>query len=182
MTETRTRYEEFSDGRVAQKKQRVAVFEFENGKTAFYDFDSEQYRSPIRKNTLKIRGVRGEIIDDTVYWLDKNNKALREKIKIFARTVDRDDSNINFRHVEEIEKITFGDEILYEAPFGLCGLTDDETAIAVLMKQTAEYSRGEAETPYPIWDALQDSYMAIMMQESEGKGMKVESRRQNEHT
>lgn len=71
---TVTRYERFTDGRVENKKLTVATFEFENGKVAFHDFDSEQYRSPIRKNTLKIQGVRGEIIDQKVYYLDENNE------------------------------------------------------------------------------------------------------------
>ena len=71
---TLTRYETFTDGRVENKKRTVATFEFANGKVAFHDFDSEQYRSPIRKNTLKIQGVRGEIIDRKVYYLDENNE------------------------------------------------------------------------------------------------------------
>ena len=60
--------------RVEDKKRTVASFEFENGKVAFHDFDSEHYRSPIRKNTLKIQGIRGEIIDQKVYYLDENNE------------------------------------------------------------------------------------------------------------
>ena len=47
---------------------------------AWYDFDSEQYRSPIRKNTLKVQGVRGELIDDCVYYLDENNEGQTGRI------------------------------------------------------------------------------------------------------
>ncbi len=172
---TRTRYEEFSDGRVADRMRRMAIFEFENGKTAFYDFDSEQYRSPIRKNTLKLQGVRGEVIDDSVYYLDSEYKACRDEIQTSLRTVDTGNENINLRYVDEIEKITFRGEVMYEPPFGLCGLSEDETAIALLMKGTGDYSRGEGDSPYPIEDALCDSYMAIMMQESEDLKMQVDS-------
>ena len=49
----------------------VAVFEFESGKVAWYDFDSEQYRSPIRKNMIKVQGVRGELINNELYYLDE---------------------------------------------------------------------------------------------------------------
>ena len=58
-TQTLTRYDKFTDGRIAGKKRCVATFEFESGKVAWYDFDSEQYRSPIRKNTLKVQGEIG---------------------------------------------------------------------------------------------------------------------------
>ena len=61
-------------------------------------------------------------------------------------------------------------EILYEPPFGLCGLSDDETAIAMLMKETAEYSKGSGNSPYPLKEALLDSYMTIMMRESQEQG------------
>ncbi len=162
-TETLTRYEKISDGRVADKKRTVATFEFENGKVAFYDFDSEQYRSPIRKNTLKIQGVRGEIIDNKVYFLDQNNEGRESQIQIESRLVKRDRQNPNFQEIEEVEKITFEGEILYQAPFGLCGLSQDETAIASLMYKTYLFSKSQEETPYSLEESIQDSYMAIMM-------------------
>ena len=43
------------------KKRALALFTFENGKVAVYDFDSEQYHSTIRGNMLKVQGQRGEI-------------------------------------------------------------------------------------------------------------------------
>lgn len=54
-TETLTRYEQFTDGRIANKKRCVAAFEYDCGKTAWYDFDSEQYRSLSAKIPLKFR-------------------------------------------------------------------------------------------------------------------------------
>ena len=73
-TETLSRYEEIHDGRIADKKRRIAVFEFDNGKVAVYDFDSEQYRSPIRKNTYKIQGVM--IIDLFDFLMDNVDGSL----------------------------------------------------------------------------------------------------------
>ncbi|MDO5567623.1 MAG: Gfo/Idh/MocA family oxidoreductase, partial [Planctomycetia bacterium] len=66
VTETASRYEKFSDGRVSDKKRDRISFEFENGKAAFYDFCSEQYRSPIRSNYINVQGVRGEMKDEKV--------------------------------------------------------------------------------------------------------------------
>ncbi|MCR5595229.1 MAG: Gfo/Idh/MocA family oxidoreductase [Lachnospiraceae bacterium] len=165
-TETMTRYEEYHDGRVADKKRRIATFEFDNGAVALYDFDSEQYRSPIRHNTYKVQGIRGEIIDDTVYWLDEANQARKAQITVKSGMVETGNPNPNFARICETERVIFNGEVLYEAPFGLCGLTDDETAIAGLMEQAGEYARGNAQSPYPLKEALQDAYMAIKMEEA----------------
>ncbi|MCR4903991.1 MAG: hypothetical protein K6A23_14120, partial [Butyrivibrio sp.] len=78
-----------------------------------------------------------------------------------------------FKRIREIEKIEFEGEVLYTAFFGLSGLTDDETAIARLMKETAEYALGRKDSPYEIKEALWDSYVALKMQESEDKGVCV---------
>lgn len=175
-TETLTRYEKITDGRVSSKKRCVAVFEFESGKVAWYDFDAEQYRSPIRKNTIKVQGVRGEIIDDNVYYLDENNEGREQKILTEVHTTVTNDPNPNLSMVHEVGKISLGDEILYEPAWGLCGLTEDETAIAHLMAETAKYSRGEAESPYSIQDALADAYAAILLDRAVKTGEKISSK------
>lgn len=162
-TETLTRYEEIVDGRVSDKNRIIALVEFENGKAAVYEFDSEQYRSPIRRKTYKLQGVRGEIIDDHVYYLDADNRAAEAELEIESRVVETNDPNPNLSHFKEISRISFRGEVLYEPPFGLCGLSDDETAMAILMKETAEYSKGIGDSPYPLEEALLDSYMAILM-------------------
>lgn len=60
----------FRNGEVLTKeyqdsKHTVKVFDF-SGKTAIYDYENEQYFSPIRRDRLLIRGNRGEIENDTV--------------------------------------------------------------------------------------------------------------------
>ena len=175
-TQTLTRYDKYMDGRVADKKRCIATFEFDNGKVAWYDFDSEQYRSPIRKNTVKVQGVRGEMIDDTIYYLDDNNEGCTEKIKTEIRTTVTDNENPNLSTICEVEKITCNGKVLYEPEWGMCNLTEDETAIAALMEGTAMYSRGEADSPYPIEDALADAYTAILLEEAAKTGKKIYSK------
>lgn len=174
-TETLTRYEKFTDGRVAEKMRVAATFEFESGKVAFYDFDSEQYRSPIRKNTLKVQGVRGEMIDDTVVYLDGTGEPVTKDINTFWSVTSTSSDNPNLSVKREIKQITFGEEVKYEPLFGLCGLSEDETAIATLMKDTAEYSRNNAKSPYSLEYALQDAYMAILLSRAVQTGLEVES-------
>ncbi len=95
-TETATRYETITDGRTSYKKRSTAIMEFANGKTALYDFDSEQYRSPIRKNYVKVQGVRGEIHNEKVYYLDADNKGAECSIKIDNHILTADENAIAF--------------------------------------------------------------------------------------
>ena len=178
VTETRTRYEEFQDGRISNKRRTVATFEFENGQAAFYDFDSEQYHSKIRKNSYKIQGIRGEILDGKAIYLDPENNAVEADLQIEKRHIDRDFINPNPEFAEEITGIYFQGEQIYKPPFGLCGLSQDETAVAQLLKNTAEYAKGIADSPYPLKEAFQDAYMAILMKKSEGTCKSVSSKLQ----
>lgn len=174
-TQTLTRYDKFTDGRIAPKKRCVAVFEFDSGKVAWYDFDSEQYRSPIRKNMIKVQGVRGELINNELYYLDENNVGRKETIVTDINKVMTGNGNPNLAQVNEIKKIAFGDKILYEPVWGLRGLSEDETAIATLMCKTAEYSRGQALPPYSLENALADAYASILLDEAVRTSNKVSS-------
>ena len=81
----------------------------------------------------------------------------------------------NFEKIREIKKISFNNKIIYEPEFGLCGLSEDETAIATLMCKTAEYSRGQALPPYSLENALADAYAAILLDEAVRTSNKVSS-------
>lgn len=177
-TETLTRYDSFKDGRVSNKKRTVATFEFESGKVALYDFDSEQYRSPIRKNTVKIQGTRGEIIGDNVYYLNAENEPVQSKITICDRLVETPYDNPNLKHVKEVTDVSFEGKSVYSPVFGPCGLAQDETAIALLMQGTYLYAKGQADSPYPLENALQDAYIMLLLQQASQSGEKVKSERQ----
>ncbi len=176
--ETMSRYEKFTDGRISNKKREVAIFEFANGKTAVFDFDPDQYRSPIRNNTYKIQGCRGEFTGDKLYYLDDDNAAQVLPFTVISREVNTEYDNPNLRTIKEVTGISLGDEALYEPYFGLVGLAEDETAIAIMMKETAEYSKGIGKEPYPLSAALQDAYASILMAESVEKECSISSRRQ----
>lgn len=82
VTNTKTRYETLTDGRIIDVEQKHLILEYESGKTAFYDFMPEQYRSPIRNRFINVRGTRGEIINDTVYYLDDRNIPAVKKLDV----------------------------------------------------------------------------------------------------
>lgn len=173
--ETMSRYDRFTDGRIADKKRDIITFEFADGKAAFYDFNSEQYRSPIRNNYVNIQGARGELKDLTVYYLDEDNEPRQELLQVDKRVVMTDDNNPNLSSVTEITGVSFGGRQVYTPPFGECGLSEDETAIACIMAETAGYARGENGLSYQLCEALQDAYMAILMQQAIATGEKIHS-------
>ncbi len=171
--ETHSRYEIFTDGRKAEKPRTCALISFENGRGAVYDFDSDQYRSPIRQNLIKLQGTRGELINDTVYWLDETYQPQSGALEVHTCTSERPEENPNLRIAEEVTEILWNGEHLYQAPFGRCGLSQDETAIAVMMEQTGRYAREEADTPYSFYEALQDAYFAICLRKAAEGGRTV---------
>ncbi len=166
VTETLSRYEKFTDGRIATKKRVTALFEFDNSKACHYDFDSEQYRSRIRYSAIRVLGEKGEVFNDSIRYLDADLSAKEETLKVDWHTAQTEYENPNLREVHEVEKITFGTEELFAAPFGLCALGEDETAIAILLKKMGDYVRGEGEEPYPLSNALMDAYAAILLKEA----------------
>lgn len=182
--ETMSRYEKFTDGRVVDKKRTVGTFEFADGKVAIYDFDSEQYRSPIRNNYVKLQGVRGEMKDNTFYWLDDANEPRKAVLVSSEVQFMRESDNPNLRHgceCVEIRLVQEGvqDEVVYEAPFGICGMSKGETAVAMLMIKAAEYDREVASKA--LRDTLQDAYMAILMKQAVETGEVVASQVQAWH-
>ncbi len=78
VTKTGDRYFVYNDGEIINKPRVKAFIEFEDGKIATYDFDSEQYHSLIRHNNIKITGTRGELINEKIWYLDENNNGHEE--------------------------------------------------------------------------------------------------------
>lgn len=151
VTATGTRTEILTEGRVVQKEQRHVLFEYAGGRTAVYDFMSDQYHSTIRPRTLRLRGTRGELDGREVCWLNEANLAVHGRLEI-----QQDDAT------GEVLEIRLGDKILYTPPFGRCGLPDDETAIARMLEGMKRYIE-TGEEIYPLADALEDAYTALLM-------------------
>ena len=151
VTETRTRYEVLTSGTITKKGQAHAILEFESGKTAFYDFLPEQYRSPIRSRAVRLRGTRGEICNDMVYYLDSDNLPIQAPLLTRSNPISG-----------EVLSVSFGEKPLYSPVFGVCGLPEDETAIARMLVGMKEYITGGPEI-YPFRYALEDAYLALLM-------------------
>lgn len=153
VTETLTRYEKLFDGRIADKERVRLTFEFDNGKVAYYDFSSIQYRSTIRTNYFNVQGPRGEMVNSTFQYLDEENLPHKESISIQSYKSG------------QIKSISFLDKIIYKCPYDDRGLTEDEIAISTFMMGMKNYNL-TGEPIYPLEDALTDAYFTILMNQA----------------
>ena len=110
-------------------KHTIKTFDFD-GKIAVYDFDAEQYFSPIRTDRLLIRGTRGEIENDTVRYFNADDKCVESKI------VQHKSGALDGLYNADV---TFENKVLYTYPFGDARLTDEETAKATALVKMKEY-------------------------------------------
>ena len=167
--ETDSRYGAITDGRVSQRERVRLTFEFEGGKTAFYDFDGIQYHSFIRSRHIKVQGQLGELDDGTLRYVDKEHKPHRENMQT------------EYGDQGGISRIRLGGQLLYENPFIKRGQqilpSQDETAIAEFLFGMREYISKGIEV-YPLAEALQDAYVRVLMEEMLETGQAVRSERQ----
>ena len=103
---------------------------FENGKAAFFDFDGEHYFSPIRSRRWNVQGVRGEIQNDTICYMNEKNQPVTEKMF-------REDDGVNNIDGWSHMYISFKGNRIYENPFPGLRINDDE--IENLANLTMEY-------------------------------------------
>ncbi len=136
---------EINEKTLKNSPHTIKIYGFQ-GKTAVYNFESEQYFSPIRTDRILIRGTRGEIENDTVRYF--NNDNIFAESKIIQHKSGNLDGLFNGR-------ITFENTVLYESPFGIARLTDEETAIAEVLVKMKEYVETGKEF-YSLQRALED--------------------------
>ncbi len=145
-------------GRIISANRQVAALDFANGKTAFLDFCDEQYFSPIRTRRLNIQGVRGEIDDLTVRYLNQDNRPV---VQNFVRLDDGRNNIQGWSH----QGMMLGESFTYRTPFAGAKLNDDELAIATAMQRMREYVETGVEF-YGLADGLQDAYLALLVDQA----------------
>ena len=147
------------DGEIFVCPRDRVTLEFENGKTAFFDFsDPVQYHSFIRTRQLGIQGTRGEIDDLTI-------RCLTEKNIPVTLNLDRIDLGVYGNQEWSHFAIMLGERCLYRSPLPNARLNDDEIAVGAMLLGMAEYIQGGPEV-YGLADALQDTYLYLKMEEA----------------
>lgn len=126
---THFRQGELPKKELTNSRHQLAVFEWDQ-KSAIYNFDYEQYFSPIRSDRLLLRGTRGEIDNNAVRYFNENHQFVQNEI------VQHKSGNLDgFVN----GTITFCNRIYYQSPFGDARLSDEETAIATVLLKMAHY-------------------------------------------
>ena len=129
MLRTHGRIGEFVEKTEEITQQQIKIYQFKNA-TAIYDYNMEQYFSPIRKERILVRGTKGEIENDQIRYLNSDNKAVCSDIKtVMSGLLD------GFY----IDKITFEDKTLFEFPFKEARLSEEEIAIAQCLIKMDDY-------------------------------------------
>lgn len=162
--ETDSRYGAVTDGTVTERERVRLTFDFDCGKTAFYDFSGIQYHSFIRGRYLRVQGRRGELDGEILRYVDAAHVPHEERFSVL-----RDGG---------IVRILLGTEVLYENPLVRLGQpalpSQDETAVASLLLGMKDYLARGTEV-YPLAEALEDAYLRILMEQALTGGEKVHS-------
>ena len=144
--------------------QTLGLFDF-GGRTGLFDNVREQQFSWFRFERLLVRGEQGEILNGDVRFV----RDLHTPVSLHL--VRRD-----LGHEENLEGaglrcIMLGERCVYENPFRGLRMTDDEIAIATLLANMKACLCGEAQPLYPLREALEDQYLALLMQRAAKTGI-----------
>ena len=146
--ETDSRWGAVHNGALVKKTLQQHTLEFAGGGTAFLDFNGVQYHSYLRSTHTSVQGERGEVFDDTLRCLDAAGEPVCRQLTPLPDPL--------------------------AATAAQAGLNEDETAIACFLDRMQSYLAGGAEV-YPLADALQDAYLALLMERALAAGQPLES-------
>jgi predicted dehydrogenase len=150
---------------IVQSEQTIAYLNF-GDKLGVFDFTGEQYRSYIRGKRVLVRGVRGEIIDDTADYLKDYRTPIHVRFERQATGLNGDMQGFYLRGIEA------DGEWIYRNPVAPARLFDDEIAIAHCLLRMTDYAEG-GEPFYSLAEACQDRYLDIMIAQAVESGQSV---------
>ena len=151
----------------------IAMLDFGAGRSGLYDFTDNQWWNPLRARRIVIRGSRGEIVDDTVVRLAD---ATTPVTSTFARRQLGIDLNLEG---VELAHISFDGQVVYRNPFPGARLSDDDLAVATILRDTAAWARGDGPEPYPLAEGCQDHLLGLAIEEAARTGTPVTTDREN---
>ena len=131
----------------------------------------DQYFSWVRSQRLLVRGERGEIVDQRASYLVDYSQPIDVT---FQRSVAGANGNLEGMYLKGIQA---GEQWVYRNPFIPASLTDEEIAIATSLAKMGDYVAGGPEV-YPLAEACQDRYLAIVIAEAVESGKTVASESQ----
>lgn len=155
---------------ISDSEQTIAWMDF-GDKLGIFDFTGDQYRSFIRKQHVQIRGVRGEMTNDEVTYLEDYRKPITLQ---FQRHETGKEANLRGQYLIGIQ---LGNEWVYENPLQPARLMDDEIAMGDCMLRMVDYIDG-GDAFYPLAEACQDRYLDILLKQAVETGQAITSETQ----
>jgi predicted dehydrogenase len=140
----------------------------DRGVSAVYDFTGEQYFSPIRSRRMAVRGTHGELAEDRVVSIRVPGQPVVLPLVRDATGIDGDLGGFHLRDV------SLGDTVLWRSGFGAARLSDDELAVATVLRAMAGYVQDGASF-YGIADAAEDQYLDELVQRAAAEERTVTS-------
>ncbi|WP_223692297.1 Gfo/Idh/MocA family protein [Leifsonia poae] len=131
--------------------------------TALYEFDFEQYFSPLRPRHIEVYGERGQLADDEVSSVVGPRHVTTGRLQ---RTATGADGDLEGWFVDSV---SWGDDVLWRNRFRGARLNDDELAVAELMHRMAEYAAGGSPV-YPAADGCHDQLLSLAINDAVASG------------
>ncbi len=145
-----------TEGVLKEYNERVRLtLEFESGKTAFYDFGGVQYHSYIRTRHLDVRGRRES-------WTTIRSVT---SMRIMCPCVSRSVRCLP-APPRTFSLSPWAGRLLYRSEYPLTGLTEDEIAIADLLRYMKTYVDTGTEPVPGFTDTMQDAYIYTLMNQA----------------
>ncbi|MBL7257742.1 Gfo/Idh/MocA family protein [Paractinoplanes lichenicola] len=138
----------------------IATIDFDDGLSGLYDFTDNQWHNQLRFRRIVVRGTHGELRDDEVVRLTEPRTVVRSPLTRRQTGYDLDLDDF------DTDTITLGDRVLFRNPFPGRRFNDEEIAIATLLRQMADWVRGDGPPPYPLADGAHDHLVALAVEES----------------
>lgn len=134
-----------------------------------YEFNAEQYFSPIRARHITIRGSRGELRNDDVDYLTVPGFAAHERL------VRDDTGRDGDLEAMFLRRISLRDHAHWSNRFESVRFNDDELAVAEVMSRMVRFAR-VGESFYSLADASHDQYLSLLIEKAVSTGSKTTSR------
>jgi len=153
---------------IRQDEQDLATvtFDLPNGrrKWALYDWTDESYFSPIRRPRLLLRGDRGEADERSLRRMPDEKSSVELPLLRVAGGAGGDLTP------PCVDAVYWGERCLFRHPWPGARLSDEEIAVACVLRDMGSYVRG-GKPCYSMEDSCQDQYLALMIREAcrEGK-------------
>ena len=152
--------------------RKRAEFVFPDGKVGFFDFAGEQYFNYFRTRHLTFREIAEK------FMISRQPGLVRTVIR--SREASRE-TNWTVSNLEGygMRSLRLNGEILYRNPYADrdLRLTDEEIAVAQMMEGMKTYVETGKEV-YPLEEALQDTYLFLMMDEAAKEGKEIQTQDQ----